>query len=92
MVIGGSNGAMLLDTVELFNWKTHEQCQLKAKLPITISEHTGTVFDGVPIFCGGFGPANTRQKGCYKYDKNVMNWQNVSKVKAKICFVTAQNM
>ena len=77
MIIGGSNGT-LLDTVEMFNWKTREQCYLKNKMPLTLSEHSGTVLNGVPIFCGGYGPANTRQKGCYKFDKVNKDWQSVS--------------
>ena len=86
MIVGGSNGTSLLDSVELFNWKTREQCMLKSKLPITISEHSGIVFDGVPIFCGGYGLVNTRQKGCYKLDKDTKNWQNVRK-EMKECMV-----
>ena len=77
MIIGGSNGT-LLDTVEMLNWKTGEQCYLKSKMPLTVSEHSGAVLDGVPVFCGGYGPSNTRQKGCYKFDKVAKNWQNVS--------------
>ena len=77
MILGGFNGSALLDTVEMFNWKTHQQCYLKARLPITVSEHSGTVLDGKPVFCGGFGPDNSRQKGCYKYEKDNKTWINV---------------
>jgi hypothetical protein len=33
MIIGGSNGSTLLDTVELFNWKTLERCMMKSRCP-----------------------------------------------------------
>jgi hypothetical protein len=46
MIIGGHSGSGLLDTVELFNWKTHQQCELPAKLPLTVSEHSGAVMSG----------------------------------------------
>ena len=78
MIIGGSNGQTLLDTVELFNWNTREQCNLTNRLPIIVSEHSGTVLNGAPIFCGGYGPLNLRQKGCYKYDRTTQAWSNVS--------------
>jgi hypothetical protein len=78
MIIGGSSGSALLDSVELFNWKTGQQCFLKSKLPLTVSEHSGTVIDGQPIFCGGYGPNNARQKGCYAYEKSEDRWRNVS--------------
>ena len=78
MIIGGNDGSTLLDTVELFNWKTKEQCQLKAKLPTTVSEHSGTVYEGVPIFCRGSGLVNSRQNGCYKFETENRVWQDVS--------------
>ena len=84
MIIGGSNGINLLDTVELFNWKTHEQCDYPAKLPIALSEQSGAVIDGVPVVCGGFGN-NQRQRGCYKLDDVTNSWQAVSMT--NICYI-----
>jgi hypothetical protein len=78
MIIGGSNGASLLNTVEMFNWKTLEHCYLPSTLPLAVSEHSGTVVDGVPIFCGGYGPENDKQNGCYKYDTSDQTWKRVS--------------
>ena len=77
MIIGGSNGQTLLDTVELFNWKTRQQCTLQTRLPIIVSEHSGAVLSGVPLFCGGYGPLNLRQKGCYKYERTTQAWTSV---------------
>ena len=76
--------ANLLDTVELFNWKTHEQCDYPAKLPIALSEQSGAVIDGVPVVCGGFGN-NQRQRGCYKLDDVTNSWQAVSMT--NICYI-----
>jgi len=77
MTIGGKSGNDYISSVELFNWETGEQCFL-ANLPDKFGLHAGAVLDGVPVFCGGYGPSNTRQKGCYKFDKVAKNWQNVS--------------
>ena len=77
MIIGGSRGPNLLDTVEMFNWKTKEQCTLSSRLPEAVSEHTGAVIDGSPVYCGGYGTNNTRLKSCYKFDKSSQTWTNV---------------
>ena len=77
MIIGGSRGPNLLDTVEMYNWKTNEQCFLRANLPRAVSEHTGAVIDGVPVFCGGYGTSNSRLKDCYKFDRAGQTWKNV---------------
>ena len=78
MIIGGYKGGSLLDTVELFNWKTNQSCSLPQKLPIVISEHSGTVLNGIPIVCGGYGPENELQSSCFQLDKETKTWKNVS--------------
>ena len=53
MILGGQmNLFETLKSVELFNWRTGQQCSL-GDLPTEISAHSGTELDGVPVFCGG---------------------------------------
>ena len=75
MIIGGKN-VQDLSTVELFNWRTGEQCPLK-DLPIKVRIHSGTVFDGVPIICGGFSNEELISS-CYTYSSEDNNWKPVS--------------
>ncbi len=78
MIIGGYAGGVLSDSVELFNWKTNQSCNLPQNLPIVLSEHSGTVLNGVPIVCGGYGPGNKLQSRCFKLDRVTKTWKNVS--------------
>ena len=53
MIFGGNRPPSgYLKTVELYNWQTGKQCQLK-EIPNKLSAHVGTVMDGVPVYCGG---------------------------------------
>jgi hypothetical protein len=64
MIIGGKNNEDL-SSVELFNWRTGQQCWLK-DIPIKVRIHAGTVFEGIPIICGGFSSEESIAN-CYKY-------------------------
>ena len=61
-------------TVELYNWQTGEQCQLK-DLPYGVTEHTGTVIGDVPVFCGGYS-VNAENR-CFKLNKTDQSWIQV---------------
>jgi hypothetical protein len=76
MIIGGKNNEDL-SSVELFNWRTKEQCSLK-DLPIKVRIHAGTVFQGIPIICGGYVSDETTDE-CYKYSILEKSWLAVSK-------------
>ena len=75
MIIGGKN-SQDLSSVELFNWRTGEQCPLK-DIPIRVRIHAGTVFEGVPIICGGFSSEESIAN-CYKYSIQDKSWSPVS--------------
>ncbi len=79
MIFGGDRTDDLrLSSVELYNWETGEQCQL-GDLPRPISEHTGTVFNGTPVYCAGVrdqGYVNSEE--CYKFNKKDRTWERVS--------------
>ena len=92
MIIGGNDGTALLNTVELYNWKTKQQCMLRERLPSPISETSGIVLDGVPIFCGGYGKDNEIQKACYKFDPQTRAWENVSYIFSNLVYpITERN-
>jgi hypothetical protein len=61
-----------LKTVELFNWKTGEQCFLN-DMPTERCMHVGQVLDGVPVVCGGLGP----RSDCNTYVKETGSWEKV---------------
>ena len=58
-------------TVELFNWKTGEQCQYP-DLEIATREPSGIVFGDVPVYCGG------ETLDCFKFLKETKTWEKVS--------------
>ena len=75
LIIGGKN-LIDLNSVEAFNWKTEEHCQLN-DLPIGIRIHSATVLYGVPIICGGFSYEIPLQS-CYKYLEQNDSWEPIS--------------
>ena len=74
IIFGGNGLYETLDSVELFNWKTGEQCFLK-ELPFRIAAHTGAVMDDVPVFCGGF--TTESEAKCFKLNKTSQYWNQV---------------
>jgi hypothetical protein len=80
LILGG-NGPTLgtwLKAVELYNWQTGEQCQLK-DLPYGVAAHAGIVMDDIPAFCGGESVANEYiiDKRCFKLNKTDQSWIQV---------------
>ena len=79
LILGGQGSVdPTTASVELYNWQTGEQCQLP-DLPYNITAHTGTVLDGVPVFCGGYTglESNPVENKCYKMDMNDKSWIQV---------------
>ena len=74
MLIGGKN-VEDLSSVELFNWKTGEQCPME-DLPQGMRIHAGTVFQGVPLICGGFS-AEKLIESCFKFSIEQREWIRV---------------
>ena len=84
MIIGGYKEIPVptqetLKSVELYNWKTGEQCRL-GDFPKPIRGHSGTVWNGEPHICSGTSTLDSglTQKGCYRLDKNDLQWKSVS--------------
>jgi hypothetical protein len=63
-------------TVELFNWKTFQQCQLP-DLPFAVQHQVASVLEGTPVFCGGSTNSGSSLL-CYKLDKTNDTWVQVS--------------
>ena len=57
-------------TVELFNWKTGEQCKYP-ELDDEITDISGTVFGDVPVYCGG------DTINCFKFVKETKTLEKV---------------
>ena len=77
LLIGGmdSNASIVspVQTVELYNWQTGEQCKIN-DIPTYLSwQVNGVVLEGTPAYCGA-----AEDKGCYKYDKIGKKWIQVS--------------
>ena len=79
MIIGGKNKDEELSLVELFNWRTGKQCPLK-DIPKRVRIHAGTVFQGIPIICGGLS-GEKAVANCYKYSIEEKDWLPVSTFK-----------
>jgi len=73
LIIGGSYATKL---VELFNWQTGQICQL-SDLPYDLDAGSGTVLDGIPIFCGNWR-SGQGDKNCFKLNKGDLTWEKVS--------------
>jgi hypothetical protein len=86
MILGGRKDLFeTLKSVELYNWRTGQQCQL-GDLPSEIFAHSGTEIDGVPVFCGGIKD-DEDQSDCYKYSSETDSWEKVSEI--NICTFNA---
>ncbi len=70
LILGGAGSP---NKVELFNWRTNQQCQLP-DLPVGVYGHVAAFMEGVPVFC----EAGTTRRSCYKMDKTTQKWVSVS--------------
>ena len=78
MIFGGNRPPSgYLKTVELYNWQTGEQCQLK-DLPYEVAGQAATVIDDVPVFCGGV--SLTYENRCFKLNKTDQSWIQVGSI------------
>ena len=76
MILGGVENQSVSQSVELFNWQTGEQCFLE-NLPEKVRGHAGTVFEGIPMFCGGWNASTKPQELCYQYNNVTKRWDMV---------------
>ena len=76
LIFGGNHPPSgYLATVELYNWQTGEQCQLK-DLPYQVAGQAATIMDDVPVFCGGLSV--TYENRFFKLNKTDQSWIQVS--------------
>jgi hypothetical protein len=74
IIIGGYDGNVNVDSVELHNWKTGQQC-FTTNLPYGVTLHSGVVMEGFPAFCGGL---NTNYiSTCLKFVVAQKQWTQV---------------
>ena len=78
LIFGGvSHGIGILTSVELYNWKTGEQCRM-ADLPVPITGPSATVLNGNPVFCGGITTgAYNGTTHCFSLNKELAVWESV---------------
>ena len=69
LIMGGAGSP---NTVELFNWRTFQHCQLP-NLPVGVYGHVAGFMEGVPVFCEG----QILRNSCYKMDKLTKKWVSV---------------
>jgi hypothetical protein len=82
LIFGGYTPSTgVLDSVELYNWKTSKQCNLLS-LPSKVYGQSAVVMDGTPVFCGGQNDIFEAALQCYKLEKNTKNWTPVSCLKS----------
>ena len=77
MIFGGNGLPEFLTSVEIYNSKTGQQRQLRSDLPEPASGHFGTVMNGYPVYCGGDGGQDSPSRKCYRFDKEVCEWEQV---------------
>ncbi len=77
LVFGGLSdfSGSVLNSVELYNWRTGQQCQLP-NLTYPIAGQVSIVMNGTPAYCGGTTDANSLQ--CFNLDKVTRTWIKVS--------------
>ena len=75
MIIGGVGNIALLNSVELHNWKTGQQC-LGTSLPYAVYFHSGVVMEQMPAFCGGYTTESV--SNCFKFNISMKEWIQVS--------------
>ena len=81
LIIGGwRSESGSISSVELYNWKTGEQCRLK-DLPEPVSCQSGTVMEGTPIICGNFEGS---QDKCYSLNNTSNTWIKVLSMYFKV--------
>ena len=80
MIFGGNGiSSTRPKTVELFNWETGEHCKL-GDLPFGVAAHSGTVMNGIPVFCGGYLDSSGDSSFCHKYNIQKQEWEQVNKL------------
>ena len=80
LIMGGQRGSGILKSVELFNWKTGENCQLDA-LPGEVRGHAAvTLYESLVVYCGGLDKNSTAVSSCYHKQQMKANesWLPVS--------------
>ncbi len=69
------SSGLTLNSVELYNWRTGQQCQLP-NLTNPIAGQVSIVMNGTPAYCGGGTDTGSLQ--CFNLDKVTRTWVQVS--------------
>ena len=77
MIFGGDSANDKEKSLELFNWETWDHCKL-GNLPYGVAGHSGTVMNGIPVFCGGYSSHSS--SWCFKYNIQSKEWEQVKKL------------
>jgi hypothetical protein len=78
MILGGCDlNNMVLQSFELYNWKTGTQCVFPS-LPNPVLNPAVTIMDNTPVYCGGNGINYNYFSECFKLDQNTSLWVQVS--------------
>ncbi len=64
-----------VDSVELYNWKNGQQCQLP-NLNYPVYAQPSVVMNGTPAYCGGL--SNQELVQCWIFDKVTKTWMQMS--------------
>ena len=73
LIFGGSNGSAI-KSVELYNWKTGDHCQLD-DLPEEARGHAAvTLTDGTVVYCGGWDKNSSAVTACYQKQLAETSW------------------
>jgi hypothetical protein len=76
MIFGGCDASFnLLQSVELYNWKTGQQCQF-SPLPHPIGYPVSTIMGDTAAYCGGFRSAQSVSE-CFMLEKSTNLWVQV---------------
>ena len=70
------SSGLTLNSVELYNWRTGQQCQLP-NLTNPVASQVSVVMNGTAAYCGGSNAAG-RSLQCFKLDKATKTWMQVS--------------
>jgi hypothetical protein len=66
-----------LQSVELYNWRTGQQCQLP-NLPSPVYASVAVSMNGTLAYCGGDKGSGNLVQQCFRLDKTTNTWVQVS--------------
>ena len=76
MLVGGWNGDIYLDSVQIIHLSTQRKlCPNLKNYPIEMAFASGAIVSGNPVICGGYAyAAYSMYPQCYKYVNSTNSW------------------